>query len=164
MVTQPIKMQLRCLSWVLKIRQDALCTGQCHRFPRVRAVRILHIAPTEGTKHKKLGKQKGLGSGCSTLSYLQLVAFPSFPSSPLCSPSLEWEENIRSHPFKGDKQIHLLITLINLQECPWKGETNQKETSDYETQLEGCQIQLQVKERSNCQILSFPVQPDYENL
>lgn len=34
--------------------------------------------------------------------------------------------------------MHLLITLINLQECPWKGETDQKETSDYETQLECC--------------------------
>lgn len=98
---------------MLKIRQDALCTGQCHQFSCVRAFRILHVAPTEGTKHKKLGKQKGLGSGCSTLSYLQLVVFPSFHSSPLCFLSLEWEENIRSHPFKGDKYICSLCWLTS---------------------------------------------------
>lgn len=34
--------------------------------------------------------------------------------------------------------MHLLIMLINLQERPWKGEPDQKETSDYETQLERC--------------------------
>lgn len=138
MVTLPSRCSLDASAECLKLGRMPLCTGQRPWFPRIRAVRILHTAPTEGTKCKKLGKQKGPGNGCSTSSYLQLVALPSFRSSPLCSPSLEREENTRSQPFKGDRQMHLLIILINLQECPWKGETDQKETSDYETRLECC--------------------------
>lgn len=54
--------------------------------------------------------------------------------------------------------MHLLITLMNLQECPRKGEMGRKETSDYETQgLECGSTELQVKERSNCLMLSVPL-------
>lgn len=68
MVTLPITTLLWCLSWVLKIHHDALVHRAAPLIPRICAVGILHIARTEGTKHKKLGQQKGPESGYSTSS------------------------------------------------------------------------------------------------